>query len=71
VDNVRIWTRPTIGNRTRYGFYRDAWVLRAIDFLDRTDLDDADRAWIGGLLYGYRSDSIQQFLNRPATSVLP
>lgn len=64
-DNVRIWTRPTIGNRTRYGFYRDAWVLSAIDFLDRTGLDDTDRAWVSGLLYGYRSDAIQQFINRP------
>jgi hypothetical protein len=63
-DNVRVWTRTTIGNRVRYGFYREGWVLDALDFLDRAELPDVDRAWIGGLLFGYRADAIQQFINR-------
>jgi hypothetical protein len=63
-DNVRVWTRATEGGRTRYGFYREEWVLDAIDFLDRAELADADRAWISGLLFGYRSDAIQQFITR-------
>src|ERR1043165_6185912 len=47
--DVKIWTRPD-GKRTRYGFYREAWVVGALDFLDRADLPDVDRAWINGLL---------------------
>lgn len=63
-DNVRIWTRVTNGGRVRYGFYREGWVLDALDFLDRADLSEVDRAWISGLLYGYRCDAIQQFITR-------
>src|SRR5438132_295788 len=36
--NVRVWIRPTSGGRVRYGFYREAWVLDALDFLDRAEL---------------------------------
>lgn len=63
-EDVKIWTRPAGEKRLRYGFYRDAWVVGALDFLDRTELPDADRAWINGLLFGYRSDAIQQFIER-------
>jgi hypothetical protein len=63
-DNVRVWTRATSGGRVRYGFYREGWVLDALEFLDRADLSDVDRAWISGLLFGYRGDAIQQFINR-------
>lgn len=63
-DNVRVWTRATSGGRVRYGFYREAWVLDALDFLDRADLGVNDRAWISGLLFGYRTDAIQQFIAR-------
>jgi hypothetical protein len=63
--DVKIWTRRSDGGkRIRYGFYRDAWVVGALDFLDRADLPDVDRAWINGLLFGYRSDAIQRFINR-------
>jgi hypothetical protein len=61
---VKVWTRPTSGNRVRYGFYREAWVLDALDFLDRAKLADADHAWISGLLFGYRPDAIQDFIAR-------
>lgn len=63
-DNVRPWTRPTTANRVRYGFYREAWVLDALDFLDRAKLADADHAWISGLLFGYRADAIEEFIAR-------
>ncbi len=67
--DVKIWTRRADGGkRMRYGFYRDAWVIDALDFLDRADLPDVDRAWINGLLFGYRSDAIQRFINRLATA---
>lgn len=63
--DVKVWTRRSDrGDRIRYGFYRDAWVLGALEFLDRADLPDVDRAWINGLLFGYRSDAIQRFINR-------
>ena len=62
--DVKIWTRSAGGKRLRYGFYREAWVVDALDFLDRADLLDVDRAWINGLLFGYRSEAIQRFIAR-------
>lgn len=59
---VRFWTK-TFGDRVRYGFYREPWALDALDFLERRDLSQTDRAWISGLLFGYRSDAIQQFIS--------
>lgn len=67
-DNVRVWTRATNGGRVRYGFYREGWVVEALDFLDRADLSNVDRAWISGLLFGYRTDAIQQFISRTVGS---
>jgi hypothetical protein len=67
-DNVRVWTRATSDGRVRYGFYREAWVLGALDYLARAELSEVDRAWISGLLFGYRADAIQQFINRAATT---
>jgi hypothetical protein len=62
---VKIWTRRSDGGkRLRYGFYRDEWVVGALAFLDHADLPDADRAWINGLLFGFRSDAIQRFVDR-------
>lgn len=63
-DNVKVWTLETNGGRTRYGFYRERWVLDALAFLDRSELADADHAWISGLLFGYRSDAIEEFIAR-------
>lgn len=63
-ENVSVWTRATSGGRVRYGFYREAWALDALDFLDRAELRDGDRAWIQGLLFGYRADAIQAFIAR-------
>jgi hypothetical protein len=64
--DVKIWMRRSDGGRIRYGFYREAWVPAALDFLDRADLPDVDRSWINGLLFGYRSDAIQRFIDRDA-----
>jgi hypothetical protein len=61
-DGVRFWTK-TFGDRVRYGFYRESWALDALDFLERRDLSQTDRAWISGLLFGYRPDAIQQFIS--------
>lgn len=66
--DVKIWMRRSDGGRMRYGFYREAWVTGALDFLDRADLPDVDRAWINGLLFGYRSDTIQRFISRLAAT---
>lgn len=62
-SGVNFWTRPTgDGKKFRCGFYREAWTLKALDFLDRTELSQLDRAWISGLLFGYRPTAIQQFI---------
>jgi hypothetical protein len=67
--DVKIWMRRSDGGkRLRYGFYREAWVVGALDFLDRADLPETDRAWINGLLFGYRSDAIQRFIDRLAAA---
>jgi hypothetical protein len=61
--DVKIWTRVSAdGKRVRYGFYREPWVVGALDFLDRTKLSDDDNAWISGLLFGYRTDAIERFI---------
>jgi hypothetical protein len=62
-DEVRFWTRSN-GDRWRFGFYREPWALEALDFLDRAELGDIERAWIGGLLFGHRASAIQQFIER-------
>jgi hypothetical protein len=64
---IRFWTKPT-GTRFRYGFYKDTWVLGALDFLDRAQLGEVERAWISGLLFGYRSGAIQQYISREPRS---
>lgn len=65
---IQFWTKAATGGRYRYGFYAQPWVLSAIDFLDRADLAETDRSWINGLLFGYRTDAIQQFIDRSATN---
>jgi hypothetical protein len=62
-DDVKAWIRPS-GKRFRFGFYREAWALRAIDFLGETDLRPEDRAWISGLLFGYQPSQIQAYIDR-------
>ena len=57
------WIRPAGGGRYRFGYFSQPWTLRALTFLDRTTLKQTDRSWIGGLLYGYRPDLIQQFID--------
>jgi hypothetical protein len=67
---VRIWTHPAKlaesadEIRWRYGFSKETWPYRALQFLDAIQLDDRDRAWINGLLFGYRPDAIQRHINR-------
>jgi hypothetical protein len=68
VPEVRFWTKAS-GVRFRYGFYKEAWVLGALDFLDRAQLGETERAWISGLLFGYRSGAIQQYIARESGSV--
>lgn len=60
---VHVWTRES-GGRVRYGVYRERWALDALDFLDRADLAGLDRAWISGLLFAYRPEAIQQFIDQ-------
>ena len=61
-SDVKFWTREADPGRYRYGFYKAPWTLQALDFLDRMDLSRIDRAWISGLLFGYRPGAIQEFI---------
>lgn len=62
---VRYWILPTRDDPTRFrfGFYREPWTFAALKFLDEADLPAFDRDWIQGLLFGYRPDAIQKFLD--------
>lgn len=64
VEDVRFWIKVASGTLLRFGFYREPWALDALDFLDRADLPETDRAWISGLLFGYRPTAIQNFIAR-------
>lgn len=69
-DGVNFWMRVS-GKRLRFGFYREAWALRALDFLSQADLRPEDRAWISGLLFGYQPGQIQAYIDRqPASAVV-
>jgi hypothetical protein len=59
---VWIWLRKA-GDRYRFGFYSQPWVLRALELVEGTDLQQSDRDWINGLLFGYRPDAIQRYLD--------
>ena len=48
----------------RYGFYKEPWTLEALDFCDRSKLSDFDRSWIQGLLFGYKDNQIQKFIDK-------
>lgn len=69
-DDVRYWIKPS-GSRLRFGFYREPWALDALEFLDNADLDESNRAWISGLLFGYRPKAIQDFIARQASACEP
>ena len=60
---ARFWIRQS-ESRLRYGFYKEPWTLQALDFLNQATLTHFDRDWINGLLFGYRPEMIQEFLDR-------
>lgn len=62
-EDVRFWIKED-GGELRYGFYREAWVMDALAFLDAAELAEKDRTWINGLLFGYRPAAIQDFMKR-------
>lgn len=64
--SVRYWTKPSKGDGCRFGFYKLPWALDALAFLERVDLDETDRAWISGLLFGYHPRAIQEYIGRQA-----
>ncbi len=53
-----------VGPCYTYGFYREPWALRALNFMDKTNLDQYNRDWINGLLFGYHPRAIEEFLRR-------
>jgi hypothetical protein len=61
---VSLWIRPSGDGRFRCGYYGQPWTLEALDFLDRVELNQTDRDWIQGLLFGYRPEKIQEFIDR-------
>ncbi len=62
-DAVLCWIRPHEGMLT-YGFYAEEWTIAALDWLTAAELDDVDRNWIYGLLFGYTPAAIQAFIDK-------
>ena len=60
-EQISVWIRQR-GERWAFGFYRAPWVMRAMDYLERADVEPSDRHWISGLLFGYRASAIQTFI---------
>lgn len=69
-EHVQFWVKPT-GKQLRFGFYSESWALNALEFLDRVKLTSVDRAWIGGLLFGYHPRAIQAFITRETSRKRP
>jgi hypothetical protein len=61
-NRVFVWIRPA-GDRFRFGYYSEAWTQSALDFLERANVEDSDRHWISGLLFGYQPSAIQEFID--------
>lgn len=60
--HIQPWTLQSSGGYVRYGFYRERWAFEALRWLDSAALGHRERDWIQGLLFGYRPDVIQQFI---------
>jgi hypothetical protein len=58
------WALPVEGGRVRFGFYGESWTIEALKFMSVIELSDFHRSWIQGLLFGYRPDVIQKFIDR-------
>jgi hypothetical protein len=63
LGKLHVWTWKA-GERYRFGFCAQPWVLRALEFVEDSDLAQSDRDWLCGLLFGYKADAIQQYLDR-------
>ena len=66
-DNVCLWIRQ-YGNSLHFGYYRKdcPWTLRARDFLNShsEELKPYHFHWISGLLYCYRPEEIQDYIDK-------
>lgn len=63
-DRIEAWVKKTKDGYCRYGFYREPWALKALEFLDKAELSDYDRTWVSGLVFGYVASEIQQFIDK-------
>jgi hypothetical protein len=61
---IRVWSKEPL--RFGYGFYKEPWIVKALEFLEQTELGHFDRSWISGLLFGYTPQAIQEFIDRNA-----
>ena len=70
MKKIKFWIRQHVETKGfySYGFYKEPWTLAAMDFVYRSKLGELNRSWIQGLLFGYRPESIQEFIDK---KVLP
>lgn len=65
-EGIQPWIWADSG-RMRFGFYREPWALEALKYVDQMDPKDLNRHWIAGLLFGYRPERIQEYLDKERT----
>src|ERR1017187_8657422 len=65
------WYAYDDGNgRFTFGCYRFEWVERALDFVEKMggSLDEHTRAWVQGLIFGYRPEAIENYIRASSES---
>src|ERR1035438_2658705 len=67
---IRWYTYSDGDGRVTFGCYRFEWVGRALDFVEKMggDFDEQTRAWVQGLIFGYRPEAIESYVRLSSVS---
>lgn len=78
IPGIRWYAYDDGDGRVVFGCYRFEWVGMALDFVEKMgdSLDEHTRAWVQGLIFGYRPEAIESyvrasFASRESDSMLP
>lgn len=70
VPGLQWYTYDDGGGRVTFGCYRFDWVGKALDFIEKMggSLDESTRAWVQGLIFGYRPEAIEDYVRSSSAS---